>query len=599
MKRWAWLGLVGLLAACKEEEPIIPEPPAPAECADPSASALTPPPVAASSLALRLAPQEWGPTGLDGRHPVIIRYRRAPAAASTAASLASAAVRRAGGSVTASWARLDAVAARLSPQERAELAQNPDVLSIELDRTVRAFARTAPITSGAVDEYTPGLKLVQASDVWDANSDGSLDANAPIGSGIKVCVIDSGWDNRHPELQATYVGGKDFVDGDDDPLDFDVNTETWGGGHGTHTAATIVAQLASTGDVNPSDYPHGMVGVAPGVELLVARVLNTEGSGSTSNIISALQWCQAQGARIASLSLGAPDPSPAEQAAFDKALADGMLPVAATGNSGDTVTGVAYPAGYSSVLAVGAVDFDSKHPSFSQTGPQVALVAPGVDVLSAVVRGSESYSLIEVEGQAFESRSLAFAPHGEFTGKLLNCGLGNSSSSCGSSVPPEGFVAYVDRGGVDSEGNGLTFAKKVAFTREAGARAVIIGNNNPDEGVGNFTLGDPGDWVPTASISFASATTLKAQIGKDARVGLIGTDYARLTGTSMATPHVSGVAALVWGARPALTPEQVRKLLVDSSKDLGPECRDSRFGFGLVQAKAALELLDRRFPASP
>jgi subtilisin family serine protease len=77
---------------------------------------------------------------------------------------------------------------------------------------------------------------------------------------------------------------------------------------------------------------------------------------------------------------------------------------------------------------------------------------------------------------------------------------------------------------------------------------------------------------------------------------LIGVDYARLSGTSMATPHVSGVAALVWSARPTLTAAQVRGLLQDSAKDLGTPQRDNIYGFGLVQAKAALDLLQTRYP---
>jgi serine protease len=503
--------------------------------------------------------------------------------------------------VTAQWHSLGAVAARLNAEERGALGRDPDVLSIEPDRPVRAFGRPPPITAGAVGEYTEGLKMIQATEVWDANNDGILDVGAPIGAGIRVCVIDSGWDNRHPELKAAYVGGKDFIDNDDDPLDYDAATNKWGGGHGTHTAATIVAQLSSAGTVDPSDDPNGVVGVAPGVELLVARVLNTRGNGNTSSIISALQWCRQQGAHIASLSLGSQEQSTAERAAFDEALAAGMLSIAATGNSGTgdplTEPPVAYPAGYASVLAVGAVDFKEEHPNFSQVGPQVSLVAPGVGVLSAMIMGAEAYSTLDVDGRTFETNSVAYAPLGEYTGQVLTCGLGDSTSACGQEATCAGFVAYVDRGGVDSQGNGLTFAKKVNFMRRAGAKAVIIGNNDPNDGVGNFTLGSEGTWVPTTAVSFQDGAAIKGLAGRDATVKLIGVDYARLTGTSMATPHVAGVAALVWSARPTLTPDQVREILEKSAKDLGPAGRDIQFGFGLVQAEAAMAKLQELYPA--
>jgi len=533
------------------------------------------------------------PEAQDGRQSFLIQYRQNVWA--MAARAAEDAVTRTGGRVTARWARLGAVAARLTPEERAALAQDPDVLTIERDRPVYAFARQPVSTTGSVGEYTEGLKMVQAPLVWDANNDGTLDAAAPNGSGIKVCVIDSGWDNRQPELVAAYAGGKDFVDDDDDPLDFEKNTGKWGGGHGTHTAATIVAQLGAHGVANPAEDPNGVVGVAPGVELYVARVLNTRGNGSTADIVSAVEWCTQQGAKILSLSLGSPDASTVEEAAFRAAVNAGALPIAATGNSGtgdpNTEPGVAYPAAYSSVLAVGAVNFNSEHPTFSQVGPEVALVAPGVDVLSAVIVGADSYSQVEVDGRTFESRSLSFAPLGEYVGKMLTCGLGDSRSSCGEEATCDGFVAYVDRGGLDGDGSGLTFARKVAFMRRAGAKAVIIGNNDPSDGIGSFTLGSEGTWVPTASVSYAHGSALKALKGKDAKVKLVGVDYARQTGTSMATPHVSGVAALVWSARPSLTAAQVRQILQDSAKDLGTPGRDTTFGYGLVQAKAALDRL--------
>jgi len=592
MKRWVWLGLVGGLMAC-EEKPVDP-PVEPQDCTDTSEAAL--PEAGLSSQAQALSVEEQA-LARDGREPVLIQYRRTLSASAIVPRAVEDAVVGTGGRISARWARLGAMAAWVTPEERKRLESHPDVLAIEPDRVVSAFnlqGRQPLVTSGTVGEYTEGIKLVQADQVWDADGDGTLDANAPTGANIKVCVIDSGWDNRHPELVGAYVGGKDFIDLDDEPLDQDLSG-TWGGGHGTHTAATIVAQLASAGVADPSEDKNGVVGVAPGVDLLVARVLNIQGNGRTSHIISAVQWCQQQGAKIASLSLGAPEASTVEEEAFATALAGGMLPIAASGNSGTgepvTEPPIAYPAAYPSVIAVGAVDFKLTHPKFSQVGPQLSLVAPGVNVLSAVVRGSESYSVVEANGAKFASRSLAFAPVGDYAGKLLTCGLGGSLTSCGQEASCSGFIAYVDRGGLDKEGNGLTFAKKVEFMRRAGARAVIIGNNDPSDGVGSFTLGTAGTWVPTASVSFADGNALKALAGKDANVKLVGVDYVRLTGTSMAAPHVAGVAALVWSARPTLTPGQVRALLEKTALNLGTAGRDNTFGHGLVQAKKALDEL--------
>ncbi|MDC0712309.1 S8 family serine peptidase [Stigmatella sp. ncwal1] len=585
MKRWMTLGLVGLVA-CGESTPPIYEP---KDCPD-----------AVESSRPRPVAQSQAVSAGEGEDFIVQYHRTVSAAASTQA--AGDAVVRTGGLVRARWSQLGAVAARLTPEVRQKLAKDPQVLAIYPDHPVYAFSngRPPPVTAGSTAEYTDGLKMVQANAVWDANDDGVLDADAPVGSSIRVCVIDSGWDDRHPELKAAYVGGKDFVDGDDDPRDYDTQAQTWGGGHGTHTAATIVAQLASTGSVNPSEDSAGVVGVAPGVELLVARVLNTQGSGKLSAILSAMEWCQQQGAKLASLSLGSDKSNPLEQDAFQKALNGGMLSIAASGNSGtgdpSTEPGVAFPAAYPSVLAVGAVDFDGEHPSFSQVGAEIALVAPGVDVLSAALTESTAYSLLDVGGARYTSRSLEFAPVGVYEGPLVYCGLGGSRTACGAAATCEGFVAYVDRGGTDSQGEGLTFAKKVTSMRRAGARAVIIGNNDPSDGVGRFTLGTVGSWLPTASVSYQDGEALKKLSATQARMSLVSVDYQRLTGTSMATPHVTGVAALVWSARPSLTAAQVRDILQKSAAPLprgsAKGSRNDTYGYGLVQAKDALKLLE-------
>ncbi|SEM20776.1 PA domain-containing protein [Stigmatella aurantiaca] len=593
MKRSIFLGLATLtVAACGSED----APPVETQDCPDAVESVLPSPISQSQAVAEEVPPKF-----------IVRFRRT-VSASAATRAAGDAVVRFGGQVHERWPKLGAVAAELTPEARQQLEQDPEVLSITPNRPVYAFAtsRLPPLTTGSPTEYTDGIKMVQADKVWDADGDGVLDANAPTGSNIRVCVIDSGWDDRHPELKAAYVGGRDFVERDDDPRDFDTKTKTWGGGHGTHTAATIVAQMGSTGSVNPAEDTSGVVGVAPGVELLVARVLNTKGTGDLVSIIAALDWCQTEGAKLASLSLGSRTSDPTEKAAFQSALEAGMLVIAASGNGGTgdpaTEPGLAFPAGYGypSVLAVGAVTFDGEHPTFSQMGPELSLVAPGVDVLSATVPETNTYSVLEVGGVPYLSKALEYAPVGNYLGPLVTCGQGGSGADCGESATCDGFVAYVDRGGTDAEGNGLTFAKKADAMRRAGARAVIIGNNDPTDGMGQFTLGEPSPlWLPTASVSFQDGAALRGLAGEQARVGLVGVDYTRLTGTSMATPHVTGVAALVWSARPSLTALQVRELLEKSAKNLGPDGKDNTFGYGLVQAKAALELLEKTYPPTP
>jgi serine protease len=508
-------------------------------------------------------------------------------------------VHRAGAVVRDEWADLDAMAARVSPAALARLAGNPNIRYIEEDRPVYASGKPggggggsvpnligkldpnppAYRTAGTVGEYTWGVKAVQANAIWDADNDGAFDAAAPVGRGVKVCVIDTGIDTRNPELGISFKGGWDFVDRDADPTD--KTGTTWGGGHGSHVSGTIAAQLGIGGVVGPGMDANGVVGVAPGVSLYMVRVLDVTGSGSTTNVINGIKWCQQNGLHVASLSLGSSRSSKTEQTAFNNAYAAGLLIFAANGNDGNNVT-IGYPAGYTGVIAVGALNPDLTLASFSQTGAKAELSAPGVDVASSVILGSGAWATLVVNSGAVAAKGLEYAALGAISGTLVNCGIGDTTTSC-VNKPAVPFVAYVDRGIV-------AFADKVNNAMAQGAAAVIIANNDaaaPDD-AGSFTLGAAGTWVPSVSVSYNAGVALKASFGAVAEVTVASMDYDVWNGTSMATPHAAAVGALVWGAKPSLTNVQMRALLGNTAQDLGVAGWDSGFGYGLIQAKAAL-----------
>jgi subtilisin family serine protease len=604
MRRLVLLGLLGLGVTACEEEPIGPmcpdlikNIPAPVPAEQRTFSA---PPPALSTRAAALQS--------DGRQPVMVRFRKPSSRLGAVSSAALSSqredkVERLGARVKYNWPELDTLALSLSPEEQARLAKDPEVLAIYPDRPVRALGRSAlapvsallglsPNPSGSTSEYTWAVQAVQAHKVWDANEDGMLDTGAPTGEGIKVCVIDSGIDPDHPELKLVYGGGKDLVDDDELPFDKDANGK-WGGGHGTHVAGTIVAQLGLAGRVNPNDKnvsAGGMVGVSPGATLLVARVLDENGDGTTSDVIEAMKWCQGQGAKIASLSLGSDKDNALEKEAFANAWAAGMLSIAASGNNGESAPPESkiYPAAYENVIAVGAVNAKGEHANFSQGGSHLSLVAPGVGIYSTYIQGRAPYAELQVGGTFYTSSVFDYVPYEEYEGKLIDCGLGTGLRSCPGATCG-GFVAYVDRGDIK-------FSEKVYNVRSQGAYAVIVGNNKPeDDDKLAFTLGEEGAWPPVTAVPTTSVASIRQQVGSSVRVGIKGSDYALSSGTSMATPHVSAVAALVWSARPDLTNAQVRDVLEKSAKDLviaGDETtvgRDIYFGHGMVQAKAAVD----------
>lgn len=189
---------------------------------------------------------------------------------------------------------------------------------------------------------------------------------------MRVAVVDTGIASRHPDLKV--YGGASFVPG----------VTSWHDDHhhGTHVAGTIAA-LANG---------RGVIGVAPRARLYAVKVLNKNGSGSTSGILNGLAWCRRHKMHIVNLSLGSGatthDPrvySRAYEAAGRRLRQQGILPVAAAGNSGRTSQPyVGNPARCPSFMAVSAVDCERRRPTFSSYGPQVEICAPGVKVWSTL-----------------------------------------------------------------------------------------------------------------------------------------------------------------------------------------------------------------------
>jgi subtilisin family serine protease len=557
MTRWGLLGLLAVVASagCDDNRPY---------CLTGEAGGLA-------------APERLPPVRTEeGREPFLVRYR-------SGGRVRPAAIERLGGQVTARFRLVPAVAARLTPEERAALEQDPDVEAIEPDVELRALG--VPVSVGSVEEYTPALRQVQAPQVWDANEDGLLDPGAPTGAGIRVCVLDSGLDARHPELKVPYVAGHDFLDGDEEPSDH--AEEGWGLGHGTHVAGVLAAQLASGGKPLPGMGPHGMVGVAPGVELLIGRVVDVEERTHASLLLSAVEWCQQHGARIITLSLGSPQRLGRTLEEGLQAAADaGVLLIAAAGNdSGEGFEApLSYPAAYPSMLAVGAVDGQEQVASFSNRGESLSLVAPGVEVASSVNLQAVTAPTLEAGGQTYTTRSLYFASAGDFTGELVDCGLGEFDGCDRDTCEP--FIAYVRL----LPGNSPSHLALTAMRQ--GARAILFGVNESMSESWEIELEGPGfEWVPTVAVGQEDHAALLKHLGKPVHLRLESVDYARFSGTSMAVPHVAGAAALVWSARPTLTAAEVRGLLESTAKDLGPAGHDARHGHGLVQARAALGAL--------
>ncbi len=476
-------------------------------------------------------------------------------------------------------------AANLTSEEIASLKASGDVISIEPDLERHAFSDS--ITSG--QQTTPyGVTMVNAPSVWPVTRGKSL-SNGPA---VHVAIIDTGIDYKNPELATVFKEGFNFVARTADPLDDN--------GHGSHVAGTI----AALNDTN------GVIGIAADVDVYSLKVLNGCGSGRTSDIIQAVDWVIQKkksigGNWVVNLSLGADDASTPEQAEFQAASDAGVLVFAASGNSYDgTSLELAYPAGYPTVTSVGAIDSSGTVASFSQRGPGLKLVAPGVDVLSTFLTGLVSADDGRKISANFAAGTLtagdsACLSRGPATAKFVSCGVGNTSD-----IPTtvSGKIALIERAGLDPTGTVLTFLQKARNALAKGAIGVVIYNNannaNPfvTPGFTDLKSTDVPTLPPTALIQRTDGLALLATPNATVTMrfdqqGSIE-QFALLRGTSMACPHAVGAAALVWAVSPNSTATQVVTALEQTAKDLGDSGVDNTYGYGLVDAYAAAKQLN-------
>ncbi|MFD6568171.1 S8 family serine peptidase [Micromonospora profundi] len=303
----------------------------------------------------------------QGFLPLIVRYqepaagRVRPLAGATGArpleSINGAALRVGKGDLGGVWTSLAG-----SPAARTTTAAAPrlggGVAQVWLDGRVRP----------ALEHSVPQIGAPAA---WAAGRDGA---------GVKVAVLDTGVDSGHPDLADRIVEARDFS-GSGSARD--------GHGHGTHVAATIAGSGAASDGLRK--------GVAPGARLLVGKVLDDGGSGSSSAIIEGMEWAARSGAKVVSMSLGG-DPTdgtdPMSLAVNDLTAETGALFVVAAGNAGEPRT-VGSPGAATAALTVGAVDRNDNLATFSSRGPRLGdnglkpeITAPGVGIVAARAAGT-------------------------------------------------------------------------------------------------------------------------------------------------------------------------------------------------------------------
>ncbi len=195
---------------------------------------------------------------------------------------------------------------------------------------------------------------------------------------VTVAVIDSGVDLDHPDLQANITSGWDFVDDDSLPDDEF--------GHGTHVAG-IIAAVGNNG--------IGVSGVSWGARIMPVRALDSYGSGTISDVASAIYYAVDNGARVINMSLGAPGTSypctgfEVVRDAMQYALNHDVLVVVSAGN--ESASAVSCPAAYDQAVAVAATNSSDTLAYYSNFGPRLDIAAPGSSIFSTLRGGSYGY----------------------------------------------------------------------------------------------------------------------------------------------------------------------------------------------------------------
>lgn len=213
--------------------------------------------------------------------------------------------------------------------------------------------------TGEIIDY--GVKMVGAPLEWGETK----------GESIKVGIIDTGVDCKHPDLKNRIVKTRNFVDPDPESM-CDEN------GHGTHVAGIVAASLNN----------FGVVGVAPACDLYIAKAFLPDGNADSDAIRNALIWLTEEQVHVINMSFASKEYDPSYHEQIKEAYQAGITLVCAAGNSGalpgDTI---GFPAKFEECISVTAVDVTKQHAKYSSRGQRADIAAAGTNILSCYPGG--------------------------------------------------------------------------------------------------------------------------------------------------------------------------------------------------------------------
>jgi subtilisin family serine protease len=500
----------------------------------------------------------------------------------------------------------------------AELESRPDVVYAEPNYLVSTSAvSNDPYLSEQWGlEDASGDIDIDASEAWDVTTGNE---------NVLVAVVDTGVAWTHPDLAQNVwtnpgedgpaatngidddengliddVRGWDWVEGDNDPMDVS--------GHGTHVAGTIAAR---------GNNGVGVSGVGWNTKVLPLRVLSASGSGGSAEVAMAFWYAARAGAQVVNASFG----SGAFSQAVSEAVAQNpdVLFVAAAGNDGtDNDQSAMYPCNlpHVNLVCVTAISRDNSRPAFANVGStSVDLAAPGALILSTVPNlGSPFRETFEADVESRWS-----------SGGTSLWGPAPGASGGGYADSPNGSYAanantwLAMKSPIDTDGAhacALEYSLKLDTARPDAFYVETSTDGSTWTTEASYFGSTEGTWLTLADDlgSLGSQLYVRFRLVTDGSISRDGAsvdnvvvrcaaksysnNYAYSSGTSMAAPHVSGVAGLMVAAAPTATVPAIRSALL-GGVDPVPALTGRTLTGGRVNAARSLDLLISSGPPAP
>ncbi len=452
-------------------------------------------------------------------------------------------------------------------------------------------------------------------------------------SRIVIAVIDSGVAFDHPDLTNNIwrnaeeipdnekdddhngyvddVHGWDFVNNDNNPSDY--SKDLYGNGHGTHVAGIIAAE---------GDNGLGATGVMWQAKIMPIQIFDlfeaSPFNATTFVVLEALMYSVDNGAKIINCSFGGPSFSQALYEAYQLAGQNGVLVVAAAGNDSQDNDGFpTYPAGYDldNIISVAATDENDALASYSNYGKNsVDVAAPGGSGSVSNIFSTTPPPRELIFSDDFESADSQWVTGGEFESWASGYDKNFNSMVVFDSFNDyhENEFSYIRTAERIQAKNfrGLNLQFSISYALESRFDYLKIEHSEEENGeyflihsISGFSFGvertiiwsndaDFDDFYLRFSLTSDKDNNYDGVYLDDISLSGInweftGDEYGFKSGTSMATPVVSGVAGLVWSASADLSCLEVKKIIMDSV-DLSPDLAGKLISDGRVNAEAAV-----------